>query len=188
MHAGSARKIKRRGRGDPPSHARFSRDILCPHPPFTFLLYADPLDKKPLDKSLWTRAALSQALCPSPSSRACRDQGEQRRAIRPFRAPHMPMAHSLRAARADPRVHLPMRRRRSWSCSATPASPAGGAGTARPRPSEREPEVIFVVLSVRSRRAVGTHVSPAMCQPIFFINDEAAMLLCLPVLACERAC
>ena len=70
----------------------------------------------------------------------------------------------------------------------TPASPAGGAGTARPQPSEREPEVIFVVLSVRSRRAVGTHVSPAMWQPIFFINDEAAMLLCLPVLACERAC
>ena len=120
--------------------------------------------------------------------RACRDQGEQRRAIRPFRAPHMPMAHSLRAARADPRVHLPMRRRRSWSCSSTPASPAGGAGTAWPRPSEREPEVIFVVLSVRSRRAVGTHVSPAMWQPIFFTNDGAALHLCLPVLACERAC
>ena len=108
---------------------------------------------------------------PSPFSRACRDEGEQRRAIRPFRAPHMPMAHCLRAAQADPRVHLPMRRRRSWSCSSTPASPAGGAGTAWPRPSEREPEVIFVVLSVRSRRAVGTHVSPAMWQPIFFIND-----------------
>ena len=70
----------------------------------------------------------------------------------------------------------------------TPASPAGGAGTARPRPSEREPEVIFVVLSVRSRRAVGTHVSPAMWQPIFFTNDGAALHLCLPVLACERAC
>ena len=70
----------------------------------------------------------------------------------------------------------------------TPASPAGGAGTARLRPSEREPEVIFVVLSVRSRRAVGTHVSPAMWQPIFFTNDGAALLLCLPVLACERAC
>ena len=125
---------------------------------------------------------------PSPSSRACRDQGEQRRAIRPFRAPHMPMAHCLRAARADPRVHLPMRRRRSWSCSSTPASPAGGAGTAWPRPSELEPEVIFVVLSVRSRRAVGTHVSPAMWQPIFFTNDGAALHLCLPVLACERAC
>ena len=70
----------------------------------------------------------------------------------------------------------------------TPASPAGGAGTARPQPSEREPEVIFVVLSVRSRRAVGTHVSPAMWQPIFFTNDGAALLLCLPVLARERAC
>ena len=126
--------------------------------------------------------------CPSPSSRACRDQGGQRRAIRPFRAPWLTLSGRLRAARADPRVHLPMRRRRSWSCSSTPASPAGGAGTARPRPSEREPEVIFVVLSVRSRRAVGTHVSPAMWQPIFFTNDGAALHLCLPVLACERAC
>ena len=100
----------------------------------------------------------------------------------------MPMPHPARPPRADPRVHLPMRRRRSWSCSSTPASPAGGAGTARPRPSEPEPEVIFVVLSVRSRRAVGTHVSPAMWQPIFFTNDGAALHLCLPVLACERAC
>ena len=170
----------------PPTHA--SGVTFCV--PIHRLLFSvrRPSGQNPLDKSLWTRAALSQALCPSPSSRACRDQGGQRRAIRPFRAPHMPMAHSLRAARADPRVHLPMRRRRSWSCSSTPASPAGGAGTARPRPSEREPEVIFVVLSVRSRRAVGTHVSPAMWQPIFFTNDGAALHLCLPVLACERAC
>ena len=28
--------------------------------------------------------------------------------------------HSIRAARADPRVHLPMRRRRSWSCFRLP--------------------------------------------------------------------
>ena len=48
--------------------------------------------------------------------------------------------------------------------------------------------MIFVVLSVRSRRAVGTHVSPAMLQPIFFTNGGAALHLWQPVLACERAC
>ena len=166
------------GGNSPPPHLTFRTT-------FTFSHYGALRDRALLSETVLPKPCRA---CPSPSSRACRDQGGQRRAIRPFRAPHMPMAHSLRAARADPRVHLPMRRRRSWSCSSTPASPAGGAGTARPQPSEPEPEVIFVVLSVRSRRAVGTHVSPAMWQPISFTNDGAALHLCLPVLACERAC
>ena len=48
--------------------------------------------------------------------------------------------------------------------------------------------MIFVLLLVRSRRAVSTRDSPAMWQPIFFTNGGAALVLCLPVLACERAC
>ena len=125
---------------------------------------------------------------PSPSSRACRDKGGQRRAIRPVRAPRMPMAHPVRAARAHPRVASAHAAAALTDCSSPLASPAGGQGTARYRPSKPESEVIFVVLSVRSRGGMSTHVSPAMWQGILFLNDGAALLLCLTVLACKRAC
>ena len=73
-------------------------------------------------------------------------------------------------------------------CSSPLASPAGGQRTARPRPSEPQAEVIFVVLLVRSRSVMSSRVSLATWQSIFFTNGGAALLVCLPVLACERAC
>ena len=92
------------------------------------------------------------------------------------------MAHSIRAARADPRVHLPMRRRRSQTAPRLSPRLQGGQGTAQPRPSEPEAEVIFVVLSVRSRSGMSSRVSPATWQAIFFIGDGTALPLCLPAL------
>ena len=85
--------------------------------------------------------------------RACRDQGEQRRAIRPCRAPRMPMAHPVRAARAHPRVASAHAAAALTDCSSPLASPAGGQGTARYRPSKPETEVIFVLLRWFARAA-----------------------------------
>ncbi|MGB1592276.1 MAG: hypothetical protein ACPIOQ_05935, partial [Promethearchaeia archaeon] len=82
------------------------------------------------------------------------------------RVPHIPMAYPVRAARAHPRVCICPRGGGAHRLLPPLASPAGGQGTARSRPSKPEAELIFVVLLVRSRGGTSSRVSPAMWQPI----------------------
>ena len=166
------------------SHFHFSRGIFYSSIVRAFI-FVTVTRRNKIGGSRTSRALVSSRRT---HQRPIGDRGELRRAIRPSWALRTPMPRTPRAARADPRVRLPMPAAALTDCSSALASPAGGQGPARPRFPEYRLEAILGEPSVRSRSAVSSRVWPAMWQSILFVGGGTARLPCLPALACERAC